>query len=371
MAFYIGLMSGTSADAIDAALVSIEQSQFEIISTYQHPLNNETRSRILDLYHPDLNEIDRLGALDVELGKLFAEAALSVIDAAGLSPCQISAIGSHGQTIRHRPRQPVSYPFTLQIGDPNTIAEQTGITTVADFRRRDMAVGGQGAPLVPAFHQAMFAHETRSRIILNIGGIANITVLPPEGDVKGYDTGPGNGLMDAWIQKCKGKNLDDGGQWAMTGNVSTTLLKTMLAHDYFQLPPPKSTGREEFHIRWLVNVLKQLSPISDQDIQASLLELTAVSIRDCIIRECNEGDILLCGGGAYNLALRARLSELMPHYHVTSTEAFGIPPTWVEASAFAWLAMRTMHQLTGNLRSVTGAYKDVILGGVYPGRHPF
>jgi len=360
-------MSGTSADAIDAALVSADSNHFRVVSAVQHALPPTIREQIKALFEPSENEIDRMGSLDKELGRLFTEAVAQLLSASGHSAVQIEAIGSHGQTIRHRPRLATGHNFTLQIGDPITIAELTGITTVADFRRRDMAVGGQGAPLVPAFHRAVFHVPGRHRIILNIGGIANNTVIAPDGSVRGFDTGPGNGLMDAWIFHCKGEYIDRGGFWATSGQVSDALFQKLFAHPYFQLAAPKSTGREEFSPAWLLNVLREFPGLPTEDIQATILELTARSIAAEIEAICASAEVLVCGGGAHNSALMQRLAALLPSFQVSTTEAAGVPVNYVEAAAFAWLAMRTLNGLSGNMTAVTGANREAVLGGIYPG----
>lgn len=363
-------MSGTSADAVDAVLVDITDRHCRSVLSHKLPLPDSLRSRITDLYHPGQNEIDRFGSLDREIAECFATAVQQLLQNAQISADGITAIGSHGQTIRHRPRPETGRAFTLQIGDPNVIAEVTGITTVADFRRRDMAVGGQGAPLVPAFHKAVFSAAERYRVILNIGGIANITLLPEQcGAVRGYDTGPGNGLMDAWIQRNLGRPFDDQGAWAASGKVDHRLLTKLLAHPYFTLPSPKSTGREEFHPNWLDQILHSHPSNKPEDIQATLLELTAISIAEHIKKETTKGEIFVCGGGARNKALLSRLQQLLPSFALDTTAALGISPDDVEAAAFAWLAMRTLQGAPGNLASVTGAAEDVILGGIYPGKN--
>lgn len=360
-------MSGTSADAVDAALVSIDENRCEVISAIQLPLPNPIRDSVIGLFYPGVNEIDRMGELDVRLGRLFADATLQLLTQSEHTAGDIVAIGSHGQTVRHRPRNSEGANFTLQLGDPNTIAQITGITTVADFRRRDMAAGGQGAPLVPAFHQAVFSHPQRFRVVLNIGGIANITVLTADGAVYGYDTGPGNGLMDAWVARCTGEAVDCDGAWAGRGIVSTELFAALYAHPYFTIRPPKSTGREEFSLAWLLKTLQSFPHLSERDIQATLLELTARSIADQIKYAGDGGEVLVCGGGAHNGTLMRRLSALLPDFNVWTTDKFGIPVNYVEAAAFAWLAMRTLKQLTGNVPAVTGAHHEVVLGGIYPG----
>lgn len=363
---YIGLMSGTSADAIDAVVVDL-QSTPQLLAQYSLPLPGKIRQQIHALSLPGNNEIDRMGALDVDLGKLFAQTSLELLAHAGISAAQIIAIGSHGQTIRHRSPGSSEGTFTLQIGDPNLIAELTGITTVADFRRRDMAAGGQGAPLVPAFHRAIFHSPEKDRVIVNIGGMANITWLPAQGQTMGFDTGPGNVLMDIWIAEHLGKSYDQDGAWAASGQVCNTLLAELLATPYFKLPAPKSTGRESFNRTWLDENLRKLtSTLVPADVQATLLELTALTIADSIngLSQSSK-DIFVCGGGAYNTALMQKLRELLPSDAVASTAALGVDPQWIEAMAFAWLAQQTINHRAGNLREVTGAKREVILGGVY------
>ncbi len=367
---YIGLMSGTSADSIDAVLVDFSNNSLELVGTFALPYETRMRSRIFELTKPSDNEIDRMGAVDIALGKLFAKATISLLQQTGTAASAVRAIGSHGQTIRHRPQSTstAAEPFSLQIGDPNTIAEQTGITTVADFRRRDMAAGGQGAPLTPAFHKEMFSHSQQARCILNIGGMANVTYLPTDGSVIGFDTGPGNVLMDAWIHSFGTSRFDHDGTWAASGHVNQELLQKLLSHSYFRLPAPKSTGREEFDLSWVNTVVEQtMTPLSPQDVQATLAELTAVSISDALKNSCEEGTrVFICGGGMHNKYLIKRLSRLLaPAYPVASTEALNLHPDWVEAVAFAWMAMRTLQRKPSNLPPVTGASEPVILGGVY------
>ena len=363
---YVGLMSGTSADAIDAVVVDL-QSTPKLLAKHTLPLPANIRQQIHVLSLPGNNEIDRMGALDVNLGKLFAQATLELLAKANLSRTQISAIGSHGQTIRHRPPGSSEGTFTLQIGDPNLITELTGITTVADFRRRDMAAGGQGAPLVPAFHRAIFHAHDKDRAVVNIGGMANITWLPAQGLTLGFDTGPGNVLMDIWIAEHRGESYDQDGIWAASGQACKTLLAELLATPYFQLKAPKSTGRESFNRAWLDGYLqKQVSTITSADVQATLLELTAITIADSINGlSRSPKDILVCGGGAYNTALMQKLQALVPNDTLASTAVLGVDPQWIEAMAFAWLAQQTISHRTGNLCEVTGAKREVILGGVY------
>ena len=363
---YIGLMSGTSADAIDAVVVDLS-SRPQLVAKHSVELPENLRQKIHAISLPGDNEIDRMGMLDVELGALFAQASLELLNNNNLVAKQIIAIGSHGQTIRHRPPGSSEGTFTLQIGDPNQIAELTGITTVADFRRRDMAAEGQGAPLVPAFHRAIFQSQNKARAIVNIGGMANITWLPTTGTVIGFDTGPGNVLMDSWISDHLGKAYDQDGAWAAGGTINPQLLKELLAEPYFKLPAPKSTGRESFNRIWLNEKLNnQASSLEPREVQATLLELTAITIAESINNLNREPkDVFICGGGAYNSALMARLQTLLPRDTLSSTSVLGVDPKWIEAMAFAWLAQQTMNHKPGNLCAVTGAKREVILGGIY------
>jgi len=369
-ALYIGLMSGTSADAIDAALVDFSSTPLQLIARHSRPFDRATRAAIQQLAHPGANEIDRMGHLDRHLGEAFAEVTLELLALAGVKADQVTAIGSHGQTLRHRPPGSEQTPFSLQVGDPNIIAQRTGITTIADFRRRDMAAGGQGAPLVPAFHRACFASTGQDRAIVNIGGIANLTWLPRDGEkIVGFDTGPGNGLMDAWIGHALGKAYDDQGQWAASGQADPELLERLLAHPYFERPHPKSTGPEEFHRGWLETQLVQLRhELRPEDVQATLLALTATSLAREIeaLAAKAPAEIYLCGGGAYNRELMQQLQTRLPRHSVTSTEALGLSPEWIEAVAFAWLAQQTWTGLPGNLPCVTGARAACLLGAIYP-----
>jgi len=369
--YYIGLMSGTSMDGIDAALVEIGAGRTRLLRAISHPWPQALESRLRGQASNEACTLREYGELDHLCGHQFARAALSLMDASGLDASQVRAIGSHGQTIHHHPHAPA--PFTLQIGDPNIIAEETGITVVADFRRRDMAAGGQGAPLVPAFHQAIFQHPSRNRVILNIGGIANITMLPASGQpTKGFDTGPGNCLMDLWCARKCGLPYDSNGDWAARGTPDAGLVRALSDDDYFQLPPPKSTGTEYFGPEWLDKKLEEHPGLSDEDVQASLLAFTASSIRQAIERWAPATEeILVCGGGAHNQALLSKLSSLLSPIPIMSTGdiAGGLDPDWVEAAAFAWLARQALEGIPGNLPAVTGARHPVILGGIYPARN--
>lgn len=365
---YIGLMSGTSADAVDAILVAIpSEAPLRVLAVHSHPLPRELRIAVEALMRPADNELDRIGELDVAIGHLFADAAVALIAHAGLSARQIRAIGSHGQTVRHRPQ--AHHPFSLQIGNPALIAERTGITTVAHFRARDIAAGGQGAPLAPAFHAWAFRSPNRARIIVNIGGIANITVLPsdPSEAVTGFDTGPGNTLLDQWTQRHHGKPFDDSGAWAASGMLREELLAALLADPYFRQRPPKSTGREYFNLDWLDRVTARFPQLSAVDVQATMTHLTARSIAKAIDEYAPHAEeVFVCGGGSHNRFLMETLAALLAGRRVDTTEAIGVSPDWVEASAFAWLAHQAMEGKPGNLPSVTGARRAAVLGGIYP-----
>ncbi len=370
---YIGLMSGTSMDAIDAALVdfSADLNTPHLIATHKSPMPRAMRDQLLDLCTPDFDEINRCGMVDMELGKLFAISANELLAKSKIARADIIAIGSHGQTIRHYPN--AATPFTLQIANPNVIAELTGITTVADFRTRDMVKGGQGAPLVPAFHQQLFRDQQQDRIILNLGGIANITWLPADRNlpVIGFDTGPASTLLDAWVNQHLQQPYDKNGAWAASGKINNDLLEILLDDPYFKLAAPKSTGREYFNLAWLEKYLEQWSrKISAADVQTTLTELTAQSVAAAIHKVLNNksAQILVCGGGIHNLYLLQRIKDLCADCDIQSTEKFGVHPDWVEAMAFAWLAQQTLARKPGNLPGVTGASGYAILGGVYFGK---
>lgn len=364
---FIGLMSGTSVDGIDAAIVDFKGNYPKLIATDYTPYTPALRDQILSICQPGDNEIARMGELDIILGKAFADSVKRLLENNKLPSTQITAIGSHGQTIRHSPHS--SQKFTLQIGDPNTIAAMTQITTIADFRRKDMAYGGHGAPLVPAFHQHILASDQMNRAIVNIGGIANITLLPKTSNspLLGYDVGPGNVLLDAWIQTHLQKTHDQHGEWCAAGTVHPSLLKQLLSDDFFHQPPPKSTGRERFNLSWLSSQLQSIGlPLAPVDVQATLADLTAHCILNEIRRHLPNGEILICGGGALNTHLMSRLQTLAaPEFTVTSTQKYGLDPNWIEAMAFAWLAKQTINRQSGNLPSVTGASTETILGGIY------
>lgn len=368
---YLGLISGTSLDAVDAALVDFAVQPLRPVAFHSHPFPADLRNALLALCHDgDGDELRRMAQLDVQVGKLFADAALALLQDAAVPPNAVVAIGSHGQTVRHEPAS--EPPFTVQIGDPNHIAQRTGITTVADFRRRDIAAGGQGAPLVPAFHAALLQVPEEDRVVLNVGGMANITVLPrdPRHAVRGFDTGPGNVLMDSWAQRHLGAPRDDNGRWAASVEPDAQLLAALLDDAYFKRPPPKSTGREYFNLTWLESHLKR-SAVSPAAVQSSLCALTAISAaRDIAAYAPATKRVLVCGGGIHNATLMQRLAAELSGIAVESTAILGLDPDWVEALAFAWLAKQTLDGQSGNLPAVTGASAAVVLGGIYPGRPP-
>ncbi|MBO9880625.1 anhydro-N-acetylmuramic acid kinase [Xanthomonas sp. D-109] len=365
-ALFLGLMSGTSADGIDAALVRFGHDgnpKLQLGRTYAWA--PQQRAALIALGEGgDIASLDALGQLDAEVAIAFAEAALRLLDDARVAPAAVRAIGSHGQTVRHRPL--ANPAFTWQLGDGNRIAELTGIATVCDFRRRDVAAGGHGAPLMPAFHAAMLGAAHEDRAVLNLGGIGNLTLLPAHGAVRGFDTGPANALLDAWCQRHCGQPYDAGGAFAASGAVDADLLQRLLADPWFALPPPKSTGREQFHLRWLEACLDIPAP-TPASVQATLLELTAATVADALLaQQPGTRQLLVCGGGVHNPLLLARLQARLPGVQVQSTQAQGLDPDYIEAMGFAWLARQTLAGLPGNLPSVSGARGPRILGAIHP-----
>jgi anhydro-N-acetylmuramic acid kinase len=361
---YIGLISGTSADGIDAALVRFENERPALVAGLTHPWDDTLRRLILAVAQDEERlDLDRYGRLDVAVGLAFADATQAVLDKAGVSAAEVTAIGSHGQTIRHRPEG--DHPFTLQIGDASVIAERTRIDTIADFRRADVAAGGQGAPLVPAFHATVLRPTSGARVVLNLGGIANVTRLGADGGVTGFDTGPANGLMDAWCLRHRGEAFDRDGRFAATGQVDGTLLGDLLDDAYFALPPPKSTGREHFHLAWL-DMHPRVAELAPEDVQATLLALSATSIADAITRYAPDADdVIACGGGVHNGALMHALAARLEGRALVQSAACGIDPDMMEAMAFAWLAYRRVRGEPGNLPAVTGASGLRLLGALY------
>jgi anhydro-N-acetylmuramic acid kinase len=363
MGLYVGLMSGTSMDGIDAALVAIDGEECRVLAARTcrwDPRIKAGITRLLD--HPDACALDEIATLDVAVAREFAAATLELLESAGTALAAVAGIGCHGQTLRHRPDGPV--PFTWQIGDPNVIAELTGRPVVGDFRRRDLAAGGQGAPLVPAFHAQVFASATEDRVIVNIGGIANITVLVRGRPVTGFDTGPGNRLMDAWMLRHRHREVDHNGEWARSGTADAALLQTLLGEPYLALPAPKSTGRELFNLDWLDAQLGT-APRRPVDVQATLLEYTAATIATAVQQAAPAASVYLCGGGVHNAILVAALARRLAPQPVASTAQLGLDPDFVEATAFAWFAQRTLTGSTSSLPEVTGARGPRVLGGVF------
>jgi anhydro-N-acetylmuramic acid kinase len=363
MGIYLGLISGTSMDAIDAALVDFDAAPLRIIATSATAFDPSLKRRISALIdRADRVALDEVGQIDVELARAFAHASLALMKSAGIGASRVTAIGSHGQTLRHRPD--LAAPFTWQIGDPNTLAEMTGISVVADFRRRDVAAGGQGAPLLPVFHDEVFRSDSEDRVIANLGGIANITILTRDSTVTGFDTGPANRLLDAWIALHQGKDFDAAGAWAASGQIDGTLLRELLDEPYLRLAPPKSTGRELFNLDWLHNKLGLFSR-QPRDVQATLQQFTASTLAAAVRQYAPGASLYVCGGGAHNVGLLNAIAALIAPCRVASTSALGLDPDYVEAVAFAWFAKRTLEGLTSSAGSVTGARGARILGGVY------
>lgn len=355
----IGLISGTSVDGIDAALLRIDDQQISLLGQRSHPYPDGLRRQLLQLPDRPRLSLSELGQIDNAVASCFAEAALRLLGELEIDTTEIDAIGSHGQNIWHEPNR----QLTMQIGNPSLIAARTGITTVADFRRKDVALGGQGAPLAPAFHQALFAHEGETIGVLNIGGIANLSLIAGE-RVIGFDTGPGNALMDAWHARHKGSDYDANGDWAGSGQVDDRLLTRLMADPYLDQQPPKSTGREHYNLAWLDDQLDGSE--AAEDVQRTLLEFTAASIADAVSATRQDyARIAVCGGGAHNVLLMQRLAEHLP-CPVDTTDKLGFPGDWIEAGAFAWFAARTLQGLPASRCSVTGAQRDAVLGGIYP-----
>lgn len=361
---YVGLMSGTSLDGVDAALCDL-RSGLVLLGTHYQTFTEVLRDELLALHWVGHDELGRAASVANRLADLYAQSVEGLLADAGIGRGEIAAIGCHGQTIRHRPGR----GYSLQLNNPSRLAERTGLTVVADFRNRDIAAGGQGAPLVPAFHEAVFRDRDETRAVVNIGGIANVTLIPPAAQAfaptRGFDCGPGNMLMDAWCREHTGQSFDCDGRWAASGRVPQGLLAAMQAHPFFAATLPKSCGREDFSIDWLHGL--QPSRFRPEDVQASLLELTAWSIAQAVgVDGKPPAQVLLCGGGVHNARLRTRLAELMPDSRVNTTAVAGLDPDWVEACAFAWLASQTMAGRPGNLPDVTGASGPRVLGAIYP-----
>lgn len=358
---YIGIMSGTSLDGVDAVLAEPRGTHMRLRASVHLPYSARLRTRVLALHEKGRDELHRSALLANDLTALYASAVRRLLARARSGARAVTAIGCHGQTVRHCPRS----GYTLQLVNGAKLAELTGISVIGDFRSRDIAAGGEGAPLVPAFHQAMFRSARRGRAIVNVGGIANITSLPSRGKTAGLDCGPGNCLLDAWIRERRGKPYDALGAWAASGRVIPRLLARLAAHPYFRRRPPKSTGRDEFDLRWVRRALTGRE--RPADVQATLLELTAATIARAVRLHCaGAREVLVCGGGAHNRALLARLAALLPGKHIDTTAVLGIEPGHVEALAFAWLARQAIKRRPGNLPAVTGARGPRVLGAIYP-----
>jgi anhydro-N-acetylmuramic acid kinase len=358
--YFIGLMSGTSLDGIDAAVASFDDG-VRMLATHYQPFDPALRDTLFALQTPGDNEIHRAAIAANQLTHAYASATREVLAKTTLTAGDIDAIGCHGQTVRHQP----AAGYTTQLVNGALLAELTGITVAADFRSRDIAAGGQGAPLAPAFHREMFGSPDEHRVIVNVGGIANLTDLPANGDVSGFDCGPGNALMDGWTQEHLGRNYDTDGAWAASGVILPKLFKYLILNDFFYMAPPKSTGRELVNLAWARQALGGNE--RPQDVQATLLELTAQTIARAIAQYCiGTQAVYVCGGGAHNRALMARLNTLLPAQRVTSTTELGLSVDWVEAVAFAWLARQTLLHQPGNLPAVTGARGARVLGAIYP-----
>jgi len=362
---FIGLMSGTSMDGVDGVLARFDGSTVSVLASTHLVMPEALRAECLALNHPGPNELHRAAVAGIALSRLYAETVHLLLTNAHYAATEVAAIGCHGQTVRHQP----SLGYTLQLVNGALLAELTGITSVVDFRSRDIAAGGQGAPLVPAFHQAVLGSSSVHRTIVNIGGFSNLSALRPGQAAIGFDCGPGNALMDAWIQEHQGLRYDQDGAWAQSGALNEMLLNRLLAHPFFTLSPPRSTGRDMFNMPWLKEVLslRGCVAIPAQDVQRTLLELAARAIADSIQQFTpSSAEVWVCGGGAYNTALMNRLQALLAPRLVNRTGAIGMQEDQVEALAFAWLAQRTIQGEAGNLISVTGAQGPRILGAVYP-----
>lgn len=361
--YCIGIMSGTSLDGIDAVLADFSSSPFSLVHSCSQPYDASLKAALLALNQCGENELHRAATLSNQLSVLYAEVVKRLLEEARFQSAQIMAIGCHGQTVRHYPQPENGY--SIQLINGALLAELTGITVVTDFRSRDIAAGGQGAPLVPAFHHEVFAHPEMHRLIINVGGIANITSLPTEGCVSGFDCGPGNMLMDAWCLEHTGAAYDRGGAWAASGQVIPDLLNRLLNLSYFSLPPPKSTGREIFDLDWLRSQLTGNE--TARDVQATLLQLTVGTIAGAVEKYYSTAsELYICGGGAHNKALLSRLQQRLSDRRIALTDELGICADWVEAFAFAWLARQTLEHQPGNLPAVTGASGSRVLGAIYP-----
>jgi anhydro-N-acetylmuramic acid kinase len=364
---YIGLMSGTSLDGVDGVLADFSQSSARVIAHAGAAFPADLRAELLALNTAGDNELHRAALAGNALTRVYSQVVHELLKHAGASPSSVEAIGAHGQTVRHRPQEFDGTGYTIQLCQPALLAELTGITVAADFRSRDVAAGGQGAPLAPFFHQAMFRRTGESVGVLNIGGISNLTLLRADGSMIGFDCGPGNSLMDAWCASHKGQDFDAGGAWAASGQLVTPLLQSLTAEPFFGKAPPKSTGRDLFNHAWLQAHLQAFATANAADVQATLAELTArVCSGDVLRHEPGLRRLIVCGGGALNSHLMTRLQSLLPGVHVALSAEFGLPPLQVEATAFAWLARKAVRREKLELKSTTGAKGARVLGCVYP-----
>lgn len=377
---YVGLMSGTSLDGVDGVLVDFSANTLRVVQHVARPFPRSLRDELLALNQPGSNELHRAALAGNALARTYAQVVAEVLQCSNTTAAEVCAIGAHGQTVRHRPGEfdrdvVLGIPatgYTLQLNNPALLAELTGIDVVADFRSRDVAAGGQGAPLVPAFHHAVFGRTGQTVQVLNIGGIANVTVLGADGTVLGFDCGPGNALMDGWCQTHTGRAYDAEGVWAASGQVIAALLASLMAEPYLAKAPPKSTGRDLFNTPWLVNHLSAWDHASPADVQTTLTEFTAMACALAVSSYSNDSKtesdypLIVCGGGALNLELMRRLQHHLPRHQVTSSRQWGLPPLEVEATAFAWLARKAVKKETGSLKSVTGAQGARVLGAIYP-----
>ena len=360
--YYVGIMSGTSLDGIDAVLTDFNSQPPSLLNTFYQPYDKNLRRQILDLHQSGNNELHLAAMLSNKLAHCYAETVISLLNKHKIKSQSVTAIGCHGQTVRHYPQSETGY--SIQLGNASLLAELTGITVVADFRSRDIAAGGQGAPLVPGFHQLLFQDPEINRVIVNIGGISNITSLASNTKVVGFDCGPGNLLMDSWCQRHLGTTYDENGTWAESGKTISELLEKLMSLKFFSIPPPKSTGREMFNLSWLENYLSENE--NPEDVQATLLQLTSTAITDAILTWFPDTtEIYLCGGGARNIALTSKIQISLPGKKVALTDALGTNADWLEAFAFAWLAKQAIRGVPSNLPSVTGAKGERILGAIY------
>jgi len=360
---YIGLMSGTSLDGADGVLIDFSSPKPRVLASATQAFSSDFRAELLALNSPSSNELHRAALAANQLADVYAAVVASLLEQTRLTAKDIRAIGAHGQTVRHQPAQ----GYTTQLNNPGLLAERTGIEVVADFRSRDVAAGGQGAPLVPAFHQSVFGQPDQTTLVLNIGGISNVSVLPANGPILGFDCGPGNALIDAWCLQHTGQRFDEGGQWAASGKLIPALLESLLDEPYLAIPPPKSTGRDLFSMAWLAAKLAPFAAQRPVDVQNTLTEFTA---KACVTGAGsylnNTKELIVCGGGAFNHYLMQRLQAGLPSLKVVTSSAHDLPPLQVEAAAFAWLARQTVKRLPGNLPSVTGAAGLRVLGAIFP-----